>query len=99
MSDPWPPTAPGVNKAFKKANDNSAEKTIPKDSSKMVSIVQIKELESQRKKPVPQLKPQSMTVTKLDVNAEQEREKNIQRMKKRLLESKGKTRDDFQKSR
>ncbi len=98
MSDPWPPPVPGVNKAFKKAHDATNDNALPKDSSKIVSKMQIKELESQRKKPVPQLKPQSITVTKLDVNAEQEREKNIQRMIQRLKQSKGKSRDDFGRS-
>jgi hypothetical protein len=97
MSDQWPPPVPGVKKEFKKAHDAATEKTVAGDSSKMVSKMQIRELEKQRKKPAPQLNLLS-SEKKLNIEEDKKRERDIQRMKQRLRQTKGNTRDDFGRS-
>ncbi len=100
MSVQWPPPAPGVNKAFKKAHDATNDNLSAKDRPPIVTKKEIEELEKQQKlsKPAPTLTP---TGLKRNVIAEREfekREKDIARMKERLQRPKGKARDDFERS-
>jgi hypothetical protein len=96
--DQWPPPAPHVNKAFKKAHTATNKNTPPPPALPVFTKKEMQELENQRKKPAPQL---NMTPSGAKVNtaADQKREKDIASMKERLQRIKGKARDDFERSR
>ncbi len=97
MADQWPPPAPGVNKAFKKAHNATNDNTAPKEAPPIVTKKEIEALEAQlgRSKPQLNLTPRGMKQT---TTADRELEKRIAKMKQRLEKPKGKARDDFERS-
>ena|ERR1700721_1311996 len=97
MPDQWPPSAPGVNKAFKKAHDATNDNIPPKDAPPIVTKKEIEALEAQlsRSKPQLNLTPFGM---KQSTTADRKLEKRIAKMKERLMKPKGKARDDFERS-
>ena len=97
MADQWPPSAPGVNKAFKKAHDATNDNIPPPPALPIVTKKEIEALEAQRKKTIPQLNlaPPGM---KQSAAVDQKRERDIARMKERLQKPKGNARDDFGKT-
>jgi hypothetical protein len=98
MADQWPPTAPGVNKAFKKAHDATNDNVPPPPALPIVTKKEIEELEQQRKKAASQLNlhPPGM---KPKPAWDQKREGDLARRKERLQKPKDKARDDFERSR
>ncbi len=97
MADQWPPPAPGVKKAFKKAHDATNDNSIPAPARPIVTKKEIEALEGQlsRSKPQLNLTPPGM---KQSTTADRELEKRIAKMKERLLKAKGKARDGFERS-
>jgi len=97
MADQWPPPAPGVNKAFKKAHNATNDNTAPKDAPPIVTKKEIDALEKQREELKLVLKHTPKGV-KSDRTAQEELDKRLARMKERLQKPKGKARDDFERS-
>jgi septal ring factor EnvC (AmiA/AmiB activator) len=97
MNEQWPPPAPGVNKAFKKAHDATNDNSAPKKALPIVTKKEIQELEKQLNKSKLQwnLTPLGM---KRSSTADRELERRIARMKERLQKPKDKARDDFERS-
>jgi hypothetical protein len=97
MADQWPPPAPGVNKAFKKAHNATNDNPAPPPALPIVTKKEIEALEKQREelKPVLKLTPKGL---KKDRTAQEELDKRIAKMKQRLEKPKGKARDDFERS-
>jgi hypothetical protein len=97
MADQWPPLAPGVNKAFKKAHNATNDNKAPPEVHPIVTKKEIEALEAQlsRSKPQLNLTPSGMKQT---TTADRELEKRIAKMKERLQRPKEKARDDFNRS-
>jgi septal ring factor EnvC (AmiA/AmiB activator) len=97
MADQWPPNAPGVNKAFKRAHNATNDNVAKPPSLPIVTKKEIEALEAQlsRSKPQLNLTPVGM---KQSTTADRELEKRIAKMKKRLEKPKGKAREDFERS-
>jgi hypothetical protein len=94
--DQWPPPAPHVNKAFKKAHAATNENVPP--PLPVATKKEIQDLERLRKKATPQLNLNPPGMKRLPL-VDEEREKRIAKMKERLQPQKGKTRDDKGKAR
>jgi hypothetical protein len=97
VNDPWPPAAPKIREDFKKAQEAKNDNLPQPAPQAPVTKKEIEDLESQRKRPAPQLnltppgaRPQG--------SAEQERNARIEKMKQRLREKNGKAREDFGRS-
>jgi hypothetical protein len=104
MPDQWPPTAPGIKKAFRGAQDASNENVAPKTEpeKQALPIVTKKELDAlkkQRDKPEPHLVLNPPGATEIKEKMAKEREEKIKRMQERLQLPKDRARDDFQRSR
>ena len=97
MPDDWPPSAPKVNKDFKKAHAAASDKA-QSNAHPIVTKKEIEDLEKQRKKAAAKLEftppgmPSRAALT-------QEDEKRIAKMKLRIQQAKERTRDDFERSR
>jgi len=97
MSDPWPPPAPDIEKAFKEAHDAKKEAP-PQTEAVPVTKAQIEALEKQQKQTPPQqhLTPPGV---KRDQPAQQDRAQRIAAMKEKLNQNRGKARDAFLRER